>query len=417
LNVCAATRGSPEGAGDSGGGVNPGANSGSSVLEIDGQATSFDFGALNARRAVKTVSGKYRNESSHEPRSPVSSLSVTGAGFSLQSPACPETLTTTPPGNECSLPSRSARMRLPLQRELAVSFRASWAVPSGRSLSGAGVSFVPAIAFAKVRRRLHAAEPWGASSQAPLSLTNTGGAALAISSITSSSADFSATHDCSNVAANAGCTISITFAPTAAGIRLGYLTVTSNASVPQQTITVSGSGVASIAVPLALVAVKSRKVHDGTAHDLDVDAGQLVGGAITVEPRAGTHQVVFQFNGAITATGTATAKDAANNNVGSVSVAAKWQRGRRDDRGRSGRPAPRREPCERQQRGVNASAAVGFLAGDVDGTRSVTASDILRVKGRAAAVNDCNFVHDIDASGTIDPSDVAAVKQRAGLSL
>jgi hypothetical protein len=67
--------------------------------------------------------------------------------------------------------------------------------------------------------------------------------------------------------------------------------------------------------------------------------------------------------------------------------------------------------------GVNAAASLAFLPGDVDGSRSITASDILRVKGRAGAVTGGTFLHDIDLSGLIDQADIDAVKQRSGTAL
>jgi hypothetical protein len=67
---------------------------------------------------------------------------------------------------------------------------------------------------------------------------------------------------------------------------------------------------------------------------------------------------------------------------------------------------------------VNASAAIGFMVGDVNASRAVTASDILRTKGLATqSANSANYLYDADLSGNIDAADVAAVKLRAGLSL
>ena len=66
--------------------------------------------------------------------------------------------------------------------------------------------------------------------------------------------------------------------------------------------------------------------------------------------------------------------------------------------------------------GVNVAASMGFLAGDVNASKSVTAVDILRAKGRLTqAANGGNYLYDTDLSGTIDSSDINAIKQRAGL--
>ena len=67
---------------------------------------------------------------------------------------------------------------------------------------------------------------------------------------------------------------------------------------------------------------------------------------------------------------------------------------------------------------MNATASLGFLVGDVNNSRSVTATDILQVKGRSGQVTDAtNFKFDLNASGSITASDILAVKGRSGLVL
>ena len=76
-------------------------------------------------------------------------------------------------------------------------------------------------------------------------LTNTGTAVLAISSITSSG-DFSASSNCpispSTLGIGNSCTITATFLPTAVGVRSGTVTITDNAADSPQTISLSGTG-------------------------------------------------------------------------------------------------------------------------------------------------------------------------------
>ena len=81
-----------------------------------------------------------------------------------------------------------------------------------------------------------------ASSPESFDLTNTGGAALAISSITASG-DFSQTNNCgAGLAPGASCTISVTFTPSQSGARSGAITVSDNASPATQTISLTGTG-------------------------------------------------------------------------------------------------------------------------------------------------------------------------------
>jgi hypothetical protein len=75
-----------------------------------------------------------------------------------------------------------------------------------------------------------------------VTLTNTGGSALAITSI-AASGDFAQTNTCgSTVNPGASCTISVTFTPTASGTRTGSLTVSDNAPGNPQTVALTGIG-------------------------------------------------------------------------------------------------------------------------------------------------------------------------------
>jgi hypothetical protein len=83
-----------------------------------------------------------------------------------------------------------------------------------------------------------------------VTLTNSGNAPLAISSIALSganSSDFTQTNTCpgnsATLAANANCAISISLTPTAPGNRSADLTITDNAANTPQTVALSGTGI------------------------------------------------------------------------------------------------------------------------------------------------------------------------------
>ena len=80
-----------------------------------------------------------------------------------------------------------------------------------------------------------------------VSLSNPGSAALTVSSILASG-DFAVSSDCgSSVAPGAACTISVVFAPTAAGLRAGVVAVVDNAPGSPHVVALSGTGTAPVA--------------------------------------------------------------------------------------------------------------------------------------------------------------------------
>ena len=82
-----------------------------------------------------------------------------------------------------------------------------------------------------------------ASSQ-PFAISNTGTAALIVSSVTSSNAEFSLVSVCGTIAAGASCNVSVGFTPSATGARSGTITVGHNAAGGTSTVAVSGTGTA-----------------------------------------------------------------------------------------------------------------------------------------------------------------------------
>ena len=92
------------------------------------------------------------------------------------------------------------------------------------------------------------------SASQALTLTNDASVQLNIISIVASG-DFSQTNNCGNVlAGHAACTISVTFTPSAAGSRSGYVTVSDSAPTQLQAVNLLGSG----QVPSSTVSVSPR---------------------------------------------------------------------------------------------------------------------------------------------------------------
>jgi hypothetical protein len=144
------------------------------------------------------------------------------------------------------------------------------------SLSGTGLG---AQASLSAKSLTFAGEFAGATSAAQtVTLTNTGNAAMTVTSI-ASSGDFAGTNNCgSSVAANASCTISVTFAATAGGARTGALTLTDSSLGGNQSVALSGTG-----QDFSLTAASSSA---------SVSPGQTASYTLTLTPQGGFDQAV-----------------------------------------------------------------------------------------------------------------------------
>jgi hypothetical protein len=116
------------------------------------------------------------------------------------------------------------------------------AIPTSQAVSLTGTGTAPAVVLS-VTSLVFPAQAVGTSSSAQsVTVKNTGGATLTITSI-AAAGDFSQTNNCgSSLAAGSSCTLSVTFKPTAAGARSGAVTLTDNASPATQTVSLSGTG-------------------------------------------------------------------------------------------------------------------------------------------------------------------------------
>ena len=173
-------------------------------------------------------------------------------------------------------------------------------------------------------------------------------------------------------------------------------------------------------VALTLLGVQSRKPHGAAGNfDVPVDTTQPITGIVSVEPRTigSGHVIVFQFDAAINSTGTVTAVNGSGNPltfsaaaVGNTVVVTLPN-------------VPENSRATVSLTGVNGGAvsipaSIGFLIGDVNNTRSVSASDVSGVKARSGQpTTGLNFRFDVNATGAISASDISAVKARSGLVL
>jgi Cep192 domain 4/Beta-propeller repeat len=131
--------------------------------------------------------------------------------------------------------------------------------PQNASLSGTGVMAVPVVALSPTSLTFASQSIGIPSSAQAVTLKNTGNASLSISGITITGADagdYSQTNTCgASVASGASCSISVTFDPTAAGTRLASVSIADNAPGNPQTVSLSGTAVAT--APVVMLAPTS----------------------------------------------------------------------------------------------------------------------------------------------------------------
>lgn len=87
-----------------------------------------------------------------------------------------------------------------------------------------------------------------------LAINNIGTAPLIVSGVTSSNGDFPVFSSCGTIAAAANCSVSVGFAPSAAGARSGTITVSHNAVGRSSSVNVSGTATAPVVLSPGLLA-------------------------------------------------------------------------------------------------------------------------------------------------------------------
>lgn len=123
------------------------------------------------------------------------------------------------------------------------------------------------------------------TSATQVTLSNTGSASLTITSIVISgtnSGDFSQVNGCgSSVAANANCTISVTFTPIALGARSASLVITDNAPGSPHTVPLSGTGTDNESLSISSFNFLNQYLSTTSSIPLNVTLSNLGAGTIT----------------------------------------------------------------------------------------------------------------------------------------
>ena len=214
----------------------------------------------------------------------VSSIAVTGtnsAEFS-QTNNCGTTVGT---GGSCSI-SVTFTPAAPGSRSATVSVTDNAAAsPQVATLTGSGIG--PAVTLSPTSVTFPSQYVGTSGLPQNVTLTNTGAAPLAITSVIAAPADFAPLSTCgSSVAVGSSCSIGVFFDPTATGTRTGTLTVTDNAGDSPQSLSLSGTG-------------QDFSMASSGSSTATISAGQTATFTILVAPGGGFAQTVsFTCSGA-----------------------------------------------------------------------------------------------------------------------
>jgi hypothetical protein len=212
-----------------------------------GGGTSLNFGnePVGSTSAAQTIT---LSNTGTGPLT-ITSIAVTGtnSGDFAETNTCPASNSTLATGANCTI-SITFKPTTIGSRTGSVSITDNAAgSPQSVSLTGTGVE--PAVTLAPVSLTFTGQLITTTSAAQSVTLTNSGTAALTISSIAitgANSGDFAETNTCpastANLAVGAKCTINVTFTPTATGNRAASVTITDNAIGSPQSVSLTGTG-------------------------------------------------------------------------------------------------------------------------------------------------------------------------------
>ena len=175
------------------------------------------------------------------------SLSGAGSGSTTSNSSGSFTFTGRANGTYTVTPSKSGFAYTPTSQSVTV---------NNGNVSGVNftsIAVAPVVQLTPTSLTFASLAVGSTSASQPVTLKNTGTAALSLSSITiagTNPGDFAQTNNCpSSLVINATCTVNVTFKPTATGTRSGSLRFTDNAAGSPQAVSLTGSGTGPLASP------------------------------------------------------------------------------------------------------------------------------------------------------------------------
>jgi len=227
--------------------ANAGDNTLSILLQPSPEATLSPTSLSFSDQLVGTTSAPQAVTVTNTGNLPLTITSLTGSGDFAQTNTCGSSVAA---GASCTI-SVTFAPTVPGTRTGAITITDD--APGGPhivSLTGTGTA--PAVRLSATSLTFTGQLVTTTSAAQTVTLTNTGNAALAITSL-AAGGDFAQTNTCGvSVAAGATCTISVTFVPTASGTRTGTITIKDNAAGSPQVVPLTGVGTAVSLSPTSL---------------------------------------------------------------------------------------------------------------------------------------------------------------------
>jgi hypothetical protein len=231
----------------------------------------FANNGINAPHLYRSTDGgaDWTNISSNLPNAPANSVAVDPNDANTVYVAMDTGVYATTQVTSCTMQNCWDVLGVSLPNAPVVELAAAAAMPTGEGTQGvlragtygrgiwqislltAAVATAPAITLSPSSLSFPAQGQGSLGAAQSITMTNSGSAALTISSVTASG-DFRETDTCAGrtVAIGGSCSVSVTFLPSATGTRTGVLTVYGNVSGGQATASLTGIGAAPAAVVL-----------------------------------------------------------------------------------------------------------------------------------------------------------------------
>jgi parallel beta-helix repeat protein len=196
--------------------------------------TALNFGSVATGTTSSAQTATVSNTTSAAV--PVTSISVTG-DFA-QTNTCGSSIAA---GSSCTV---SVTFAPAAAGALSGTLTVNAGGTSTVSLSGTGVAPGPILNATPASLSFPSTLVGNTAAKQTVTITNSGTTSATVSAVSVTGA-FSQTNNCTSIAVNGSCTVTVSFTPTAGGTQTGSLTVTSNANDSPTTVGLSGTGISS----------------------------------------------------------------------------------------------------------------------------------------------------------------------------